>query len=369
MTAGIVPILAGVEVPGSTYGDKSAPYADLVNSAVEDASTHVVPADAAPAPCAGDYGSRDLRRSFDRHSETIVTVGALMVRSSEIGETPGKNESRAVLFDRRDIAGSFKRFLDAVDELRSVSSRMGILLTRMTANPAVLGDGHMVLGSHGVTVVATSHAGTTPCELSIALAHGLGRRAVEDAQAVLVYVDRDSGRIVNFINQSRRRLGENRGSLQVQYLDEYRQSEMDVLDTAGGTIIGISLSEVFTRANELWSQISIQSSRGRNRDVGLAPFHSEAMISHVVSRLVYLSARFGRPVQIEGAFPDRRIDDLQLFQSLAVQILPQFGTAIDVANPFLKSERVLGAIDTVMPLVFLDPRRFGEDNEKKDQVY
>lgn len=387
MSVGLIPVSLGAQVSAGIYGDKAAKYSALYQACTGYESLATVPeAWFAPAASVGDFDRAHLHEAFVSLTAGIETRAPLMVRSSKIGELPGENDSPSVYFDRSELAASFRRFASRVDEARSVSPQMGLVLMRMVGEESVLPCGKRVFGLTNVSIAADSHAPTSPREMVIAMVHGLGTNAVEGSQAIMVYADRETGAIRCVINQSNERLKASCGSLHVRSIDEYRQKKVDFFSLDEDAIVSqYLLGAVDDPDEEFSSRLCLQGGRlvdlnDYSRDevfrfIGISPLPTAAMYAHLISVIQFLSSRFG-PVQLEGAFANRAVDSLYLYQMLQVPVLPVHETPLNITSPVLASTDVIGALDAEMPLFWFDPntdeKRFIRalmDLEELDHTY
>lgn len=360
MTLQPINIRALVGAPAATvagYGRKTAGVVELLRLRDGAPVRYDVPDGwAIPPRSQGACTHQELQCAFD----ALVAArprGALMARSSGLGELPGQNPTLVSGYDHADRAGSFRRFADNVEAVLDAGPDVGVLAMAMVGKLSRLKDGTRVLGFRSTSFVADTHSAFRSADMYIAAVHGLGTRAVEvDGGVIGLTVDRASGNVLSINNTSEAQLHKRCGSLGGWNLDQYAQCDMDFFDWGRGQIVSASLQALADSHDFSWSIIDqvdwcAERTMGHLAERGLNPFGNLSALCHLVSLLQYFSGDGSR--QIEGAFPNRDRTAPVLYQLIDLPAERAETAPLRLAARHITASNVVGKGRFTGPLIYL----------------
>jgi len=312
-----------------------------------------------------------VRRRFD------VLVSGVEKRSvitlTRIG---AERKTETLFFDPEDIHGSYSRFEAAVMNLVPADQKTIFYIEVKRYYLSNLGvERKTVVGPASVSFVASTEEAFHPDEMHLAVVHGLGTTAVDDDNVVEIIVDRKTGRVLSFGNRSISLAMAKAGTVMaVLGFGGYAQKRFAFFDPDFG-----SVRDAFLRLREFggppvesaqrymrdWSHrynlfddgtVKVYNGyeKGVERVLGMIPFGDIAMFSRLVSLLQFFHTELGR-AQIEGTFlgMDRLVPILYQATGLSERVFDD--SAINIASPFMRSEKVLGVFEGTIPLVLYSP--------------
>lgn len=364
----------------SLYGLKTAGVVHLMNVRADSPHPYLVPpAFAVAAGRHREISPPALREAFDALSSGMRNGGALLVRSSDVEEKPGRNKTLFVRVDSRNRDASFAKLQKALRRVCGSSKGMGALLMPLVSGPARSFSGDLVLGVENVSFIANSHAAADDHEMYVAFVNGLGTRVVnEGTDFIPMTVDRKSGRVTSFVNKTERAaLHFTKSMAPVADSLDYRQAWIDFFSLRNGKIVAGILSNdalVDAQGQRLRPYLMVEDGALRLFDwrneekmgydefvvtkgiqyLGWTPFTSPEPPTRLIAILRYLASRSEVPIQIEGAFAGLAETAPHLYQHIDLPPITKTPVQVDLEGVDCSSKNVIGSCDVQVPLVALE---------------
>ena len=285
------------------YGLKTEGLIDLIRLRDELNLDYTVP-DGFVVPVSGALPIQIKKALYDLTADDSKRV-MILARSSSPNEEPGKFTTIPVVFDPNDRQNSFMRFMEAYKTV--VGEEPKAVIGQKIVGDVSEYDGKPVFGLNNTSFILQAPS-FNPDQVAISCARGLADRVVGEDASGVIFIDYDFVRneVVRVIDKPDSFYEEHSGF-------GHRQKDAECFDLFTGNVTSVRIGRGF---DEPLNFGRVVAESGESFTV---PFRDNTEIDNLAGIVLALKDRKGKPIEVEGAYVNGK---LNLFQLRELEALP-----------------------------------------------